>query len=59
MEAILDKRKQKLIKEGLNFIDSWEEYTEKNNPETYKKYLALREKNLSIFQANGVNIFEF
>ena len=46
MEAILNKRKQKLIKEGLNFIDSWEEYTEKNHPETYKKYLTLKEEKL-------------
>ena len=46
MEAILNKRKQKLIEEGLNIIDSWEEYIEKNNPETYKKYLDLKEEEL-------------
>ena len=46
MEAILNKMKQKLIKEGLNFIDSFEEYTRKNNPETYKKYLTIKEKKL-------------
>ena len=49
MEAILNKRKQKLIKEGLNFIDSFEEYTSKNNPNIYKKYLALKEKKLIKF----------
>ena len=49
MEAILNKRKQKLIKEGLNFIDSFEEYTEKNHPETYKKYLTLKENKLISF----------
>ena len=49
MEAILDKRKQKLIKEGLFFIDSFEEYTSKNNPDMYKKYLTLKEKKLTIF----------
>ena len=48
MEAILDKRKQKLIKEGLFFIDSFEEYTKKNHPDTYKKYLTLKEKKLTI-----------
>ena len=46
MEDILNKRKQKLIKEGLNFIDSFEEYTRKNNPERYKKYLNLKEEKL-------------
>ena len=37
MEAILNKRKQKLIKEGLNIIDSFEKYTLKNNADKYKK----------------------
>ena len=46
MEDILKKREQKLIKEGLNFIDSFEEYTSKNNPDIYKKYLDLKEKRL-------------
>ena len=46
MEDILRKREQKLIKEGLNFIDSFEEYTSKNNPDIYKKYLDLKEKRL-------------
>ena len=44
MEDILRKREQKLIKEGLNFIDSFEEYTSKNNPVIYKKYLDLRDR---------------
>ena len=49
MEAILNKRKEKLIKEGLNFIDSFEEYTSKNNPDIYKKYLTLKEEKLICF----------
>ena len=49
MEDILRKREQKLIKEGLNFIDSFEEYTSKNNPDIYKKYLDLRDKKLISF----------
>ena len=49
MEDILDKREQKLIKEGLNFIDSFEEYTSKNNPDIYKKYLDLKEEKLISF----------
>lgn len=46
METI---KKQKLLKEGLNIIDSWEKYTSKNRPETYKKYLALKEKRIINF----------
>ena len=49
MEYILRKREQKLIKEGLNFIDSFEDYTRKNNPDIYKKYLDLRDKKLISF----------
>ena len=49
MEYILRKREQKLIKEGINFIDSFEEYTRKNNPDIYKKYLDLRDKKLISF----------
>ena len=49
MEDILRKREQKLIKEGLNFIDSFEEYTSKNNPDIYKKYLDLKEEKLISF----------
>ena len=37
MEDILKKREQKLIKEGLGFIDYFEEYNSKNNPDIYKK----------------------
>ena len=44
MEDILKKREQKLIKEGLCFIDFFEEYTSKNNPDIYKKYLDLMEE---------------
>ena len=46
MEAILRKREQKLIKEELFFIDTFEEYTSKNNPDIYKKYLALKKEKL-------------
>ena len=49
MEDIIRKREQKLIKEGLNFIDSFEEYTSKNNPDIYKKYLDLKEEKLINF----------
>ena len=49
MEAILKKREQKLIKEGLFIIDSFEEYTSKNNPDIYKKYLDLKEEKLISF----------
>ena len=49
MEAILNKRKQKLIKEGLNIIDSFEKYTLKNNADKYKKYLTLKEEKLISF----------
>ena len=49
MEDIIRKREQKLIKEGLNFIDSFEEYTSKNNPDIYKKYLDLKEEKLISF----------
>ena len=46
MEGILRKRELKLIKEGLFFIDSFEEYTSKNNPDIYKIYLSLKEEKL-------------
>ena len=49
MEDILRKREQKLIKEGLNFIEYFEEYTSKNSPDIYKKYLDLKEENLISF----------
>ena len=55
MEDILDKRKQKLIKEGLFFIDSFEEYTSKNNPDIYKKYLDLKEEKLISFSDKWSN----
>ena len=44
MEVIFKKREQNLIKEGLGFIDYFEEYNSKNNPDIYKKYLDLKEK---------------
>ena len=51
MEDIFLKKERKLIKEGLNFIDSFEEYTMKNNPDIYKKYLDLRDKKLINFSS--------
>ena len=44
MEAIFIRKEQKLIKEGLFIIDSFEEYTRKNSPDIYKKYLDLSYK---------------
>ena len=44
MEHILEKKEKELIEEGLNFIDSFEEYTSKNNPDIYKKYLDFKEE---------------
>ena len=44
MENILKKREQKLIKGGLFFIDSFEKYTSKNNPDIYKKYLDIKDE---------------
>ena len=44
MENILKKREQKLIKEGLFIIDSFEKYTSKNNPDIYKKYLDIKDE---------------
>ena len=37
MEAIIHKKRRELIKEGLGYIDYWEEYTKNNNPNLYKK----------------------
>ena len=56
METI---KKQKLLKKGLNIIDSWEKYTSKNRPETYKKYLALKEKRLINFSSKWGNYMLF
>ena len=56
METI---KKQKLLKEGLNIIDSWEKYTSKNRPETYKKYLALKEKRIINFSSKWGNYMLF
>lgn len=56
METI---KKQKLLKEGLNIIDSWEKYTSKNRPETYKKYLALKEKRIINFSSKWGNYMPF
>ena len=46
MEDILRKREINLIKEGLNFINSFEKYIIKNKPNIYKKYLDIKEKKL-------------
>ena len=37
MQAIIDKKKRELLKEGLHYIDSWEKYI-KDKPEIEKKY---------------------
>ena len=37
MQDIIDKKKRELLKEGLNYIDSWEKYI-KDKPEIEKKY---------------------
>ena len=44
MENILKKREQKLIKEGLFIIDSFEKYTSKKSPDIYKKYLDIKDE---------------
>ena len=44
MEDLIKKREQELIKEGLNNIDSFGEYTSKNKPDIYKEYLDLKEE---------------
>lgn len=56
METI---KKQKLLKEGLNIIDSWKKYTSKNRPETYKKYLALKAKRIINFSSKWGNYMLF
>ena len=39
METILARKRNELIKEGLNYIDSWEKkYNQKDYPDIYKKY---------------------
>ena len=37
MEAIIEKKKRELLKEGLHYIDSWEKYI-KDKPELQKEY---------------------
>ena len=39
MEDLFNKKRQELIKEGLEILDSLEEYTKKNNPTIYERYL--------------------
>ena len=48
MEAILSKKRNELIKEGLGYIDSWEkECTKKDFPDLYEKYINEKNKYLS------------
>ena len=48
MEAILSKKRNEIIKEGLVYIDSWEkECTKKDCPDLYEKYLNEKKKYLS------------
>ena len=48
MEAILSKKRNEIIKEGLGYIDSWEEEcNQKDCPDLYENYLKEKEKYLS------------
>ena len=44
MEDEIYKKEQKLIKKGLQFIDSFEGYLYKKHPDAYEKYLDFRNK---------------
>ena len=44
MEDEIYKKEQKLIKKGLQFIDSFEGYLYKKHPDSYEKYLDFRNK---------------
>ena len=47
MEAILTKKRNEIIKEGLVYIDNWEnECTKKDCPDLYEKYLKEKKKYL-------------
>ena len=62
MEDIFKKREQKLIKKGLQFIDSFEGYLSKKQPDTYKKYLDFRNKRdyyKSKILNNSNNVIDF
>ena len=62
MEDIVKKREEKLIKEGLNFIDTFEKYTKKNRPEIYKKYLIFKEEKINCFSdkwSRHMHVIEF
>ena len=47
MENILKKKEKELIEEGLGYIDSWEEFTKKNEYDLYEKYSYLKTRKLS------------
>ena len=49
MEAILNKKRCELIKEGLSYIDSWERFI-KSFPNTYAEYLSLKEDKLICYK---------
>ena len=44
MEDLFNKKRQELIEEGLEILDSWEEYTKTNNPDVYEEYLYAKNK---------------
>ena len=46
--AILNKKRKNLIKEGLHYIDSWEEYI-KDNSKVFKKYQEMTTVRLIVF----------
>lgn len=50
MENILSKKEKELIKEGLGCIDSWEEFTKKNEYDLYEKYSYLKIRKLSNYE---------
>ena len=58
MEAILHKKRRELIKEGLGYIDYWEEYTKNNNPNVYNEYLVKKEEKILVIIVFGVDIIK-
>ena len=62
MEDEIYKKEQKLIKKGLQFIDSFEGYLYKKHPVTYEKYLDFKNKrdyHTSKILNNPNNVIDF
>ena len=57
MEDLFNKKRQELIKEGLEILYSLEEYTKKNNPDDYERYLY--KKNEMINNPKSLEIMTF